>query len=84
MAAMSIFFHLHHRIKRAFGDSGSGSVTAFVRAIGVICQDNPHLSLHQHRALPSPFQCLILSARHSLGVLRIPKKIAGWSMLGSH
>ena len=29
----------------------SGSVTAFVKASGVICQDRPHLSLHQPHAL---------------------------------
>ncbi len=29
----------------------SGPVIAFVRAIGVICQDNPHLSVHQPHAL---------------------------------
>jgi hypothetical protein len=28
-------------------------VTALVRAIGVICQDNPHLSLHQPHSLSS-------------------------------
>jgi hypothetical protein len=47
-------FHLHHRIEGALGGSGIRSVTALVRAIGVICQDNPHLSLHQPHALSSP------------------------------
>ena len=34
--------------------AGSGSVMAFVRAIGVICQDTPHLSLHQLHAPSLP------------------------------
>jgi hypothetical protein len=42
----------HHRIERALG--GSGSVIAFVRTIGVICQDNPYLSQHQPHALSWP------------------------------
>ncbi len=34
--------------------AGSGSVIACVRAIGVICQDSPHLSLHHPHALSWP------------------------------
>src|SRR5690606_21536414 len=32
----------------------SGSLIASVRARGVICQDRPHLSLHQPQALSRP------------------------------
>jgi hypothetical protein len=34
--------------------AGSEFVMAFVRTIGVICQDNPYLSLHQPHALSWP------------------------------
>ena len=34
--------------------AGLGSVIALVRAIGVICQDKPHLSLHHPHALSAP------------------------------
>jgi len=32
----------------------SGSLMASINARGVICQDRPHLSLHQPQALSSP------------------------------
>jgi hypothetical protein len=54
IAAMSIFFICIIASNARFADAGSGSVIAFVRAIGVICQDNPHLSLHQPHALSWP------------------------------
>src|SRR5690606_18580632 len=34
--------------------AGSGSLIACVNAMGVICHDTPHLSLHQPQALSSP------------------------------
>ena len=51
IAAMSIFFICIIASNARFAAAGSGSVIALVRAIGVICQDNPHLSLHQPHAL---------------------------------
>src|SRR6266850_5050903 len=54
IAAMSIFFICIIASNARSAAAGSGPVTAFVRAIGVICQDNPHLSLHQPHALSSP------------------------------
>src|SRR5437868_66476 len=54
IAAMSIFFICIIASKARFAAAGSGSVIACVRAIGVICQDNPHLSLHQPHALSWP------------------------------
>lgn len=37
-------FHCHHRVEDPFGDRGIGMVVPSVRALGVICQDSPHLS----------------------------------------
>src|SRR5262245_53748185 len=54
IAAMSIFFICIIASNARLAAAVSGSVTAFVRAIGVICQDNPHLSLHQPHALSWP------------------------------
>ena len=54
IAAMSIFFICIIASNARLAAAGSGSVIALVRAIGVICQDNPHLSLHQPHALSWP------------------------------
>src|SRR6185436_19407793 len=54
IAAMSIFFISIIASNARLATAGSGSVTALVKAIGVICQDNPHLSLHHPHALSSP------------------------------
>src|SRR5947209_8425376 len=54
IAAMSIFFICIIASNARLAAAGSGPKTAFVRAIGVICQDNPHLSLHQPHALSWP------------------------------
>jgi hypothetical protein len=54
IAAMSIFFICIIVSNARLAAAESGSVSAFVRAIGVICQDNPHLSLHQPHALSWP------------------------------
>ncbi len=51
IAAMSIFVICIIASNARLAAAGSGSVIAFVRTIGVICQDNPHLSLHQPQAL---------------------------------
>src|SRR5262245_19491220 len=45
--AMSIFFIVIIASNARLAAARSGSVNALVRAMGVICQDNPHLSLHQ-------------------------------------
>jgi len=54
IAAMSIFFICIIASNARLAAAGSASVIDFVRAIGVICQDNPHLSLHQPHALSWP------------------------------
>ena len=54
MAAMSIFFICIIASNARLAAAASGSAIAVVRAIGVICQDNPHLSLHQPQALSWP------------------------------
>ncbi len=54
IAAMSIFFICIIASNARLAAAVSGSVTAFVRAIGVICQDNPHLSLHQPHSVDFP------------------------------
>ena len=46
IAAMSILFISIMASNARFAAAESESVIAFVRAIGVICQDKPHLSLH--------------------------------------
>src|SRR6266404_7300601 len=51
IAAMSILFICIIASNARLAAARSGSVTALVRAIGVICQDTPHLSLHQPHAL---------------------------------
>src|SRR5436309_558515 len=51
MAAMSILFICIIASNARLAAARSESVTALVRAIGVICQDRPHLSLHQPHAL---------------------------------
>ena len=52
--AMSIFFICIIASKARQAAAGSGSVIAFVRANGVICQERPHLSLHHPHSLSSP------------------------------
>ena len=54
IAATSIFLIVIIASNARLAAAGSGSVIAFVSAIGVICQDKPHLSLHQPHALSSP------------------------------
>src|SRR5688572_20578303 len=54
IAAMSIFFISIIASNARLAAAESGSVIALVRAIGVICQDKPHLSLHHPHALSSP------------------------------
>src|SRR4029079_11910105 len=54
IAAMSIFFICIIASNARLAAAGSESVIAFVSAIGVICQDKPHLSLHQPHALSWP------------------------------
>src|SRR6266850_7733161 len=51
IAAMSILFICIIASNARLATARSGSVTALVRAIGVICQERPHLSLHQPHAL---------------------------------
>jgi hypothetical protein len=52
--------------------AGLGPVIAFIRAIGVICHDTPHLVLHQPHMLSSPplptmaFQYLAAAGSQSL------------------
>src|SRR5215213_8383146 len=54
IAAISIFFMSIIASNARFAAAGSGSLIACVSAIGVICQDRPHLSLHQPHALSAP------------------------------
>src|SRR6202044_1869549 len=54
IAAMSIFFICIIASNARLAAARSGSVTALVRTSGVICQDTPHLSLHQPHALSWP------------------------------
>ena len=54
MAAMSILFIVSIASNARLAAARSGSVTACVSAIGVICQDKPRLSLHQPHALSWP------------------------------
>src|SRR5687768_7064347 len=54
IAAMSIFLISIIASNARLAAARSGSVIACVRAIGVICQDRPHLSLHQPQALSWP------------------------------
>jgi hypothetical protein len=54
MVAMSIFPICIIASKARLAAAGSGSVIAWVRVIGMICQDTPHLSLHQPQALSRP------------------------------
>jgi len=54
IAAMSIFFIFIIASNARFATTGSGSAIALVKTIGVTCQDNPHLSLHQPHALSWP------------------------------
>ena len=51
IVAMSIFCISIIASNARLAAAGSGSVIACVNAIGVICQDNPHLSLHHPHAL---------------------------------
>ena len=51
---MSIFRIVIIASNARLAAAGSGSVIASVRASGVICQDNPHRSLHQPQALSCP------------------------------
>ena len=54
MAAMSIFVICIIASNARLAAAPQGSVIAYVRAIGVICHDSPHLSLHQPHALSWP------------------------------
>ena len=54
IAATSIFLIVIIASNARLAAAGSGSVIASVRATGVICQDRPHLSLHQPHALSWP------------------------------
>ena len=54
MAAMSIFFIVIIASNARLATAGSGPKTASDRAIGVICQETPHLSLHQPHSLSWP------------------------------
>ena len=54
IAAMSILVICIIASKARLAAAGSGSVIASDSAIGVICQDSPHLSLHQPQALSAP------------------------------
>ena len=54
MAATSIFSICIIASKARLAAARSGSAIASVRARGVICQDRPHLSLHQPHALSWP------------------------------
>ena len=51
---MSIFFIVIIASNARLAAAASVSVIAFIKAIGVICQDNPHLSLHQLHSLSWP------------------------------
>src|SRR5438105_3382753 len=54
ITAMSIFFIVIIASNARLAAAASGPKTALVRVIGEICQDNPHLSLHQPHALSWP------------------------------
>src|SRR5262245_52436958 len=54
IAAMSIFFIVIIASNARLATAGSGFVIACVKATGVICQDKPHLSLHQPHWLSWP------------------------------
>src|SRR5207244_8451605 len=54
IAAMSIFFICIIASNPRWAAARSGSLIACVSAIGVSCQDSPHLSLHQPHALSLP------------------------------
>ena len=54
MAATSIFRIVIIASNARLAAAGSEPVNAFVRATGVICQDSPHLSLHQPHSLSRP------------------------------
>jgi hypothetical protein len=45
--------HVHHRVERALCLVATGAI-ASVSTRGVICQETPHLSLHQPHALSWP------------------------------
>lgn len=51
ITALSIFVIVIMALKARFAAARSGLVNALVRATGVICQFNPHLSLHHPQAL---------------------------------
>src|SRR3982750_4594432 len=51
---MSIFLMSIMASNARLAAARSGSLIALVSAIGVICQDKPHLSLHQPQALSCP------------------------------
>ena len=54
IAAMSIFRICIIASNARLAAARSGSVIALLKAIGVICHDSPHLSLHQPHALSWP------------------------------
>ena len=54
MAAMSIFLIVIIASNARLAAGRSGLVYALVNATGVICQEMPHLSLHQPHSLSCP------------------------------
>ena len=54
IAATSIFFIVIMASNARLATAGSGPQTAFVSAVGEICHDSPHLSLHQPHSLSWP------------------------------
>ena len=54
MAAISIFVIVIMAPKERFAAARSGSMIGCVVAIGVICQEMPHLSVHQPHSLSAP------------------------------
>ncbi len=57
IAAMSILFISIIASNARLAAAGSGSLIALVSAMGVICHDKPHLSLHQPHELTVSCQC---------------------------
>ena len=56
---MSIFFICIIASNARLAAAGSGSVIALIKASGVICQEIPHLSLHQPLAKPGHEGCRV-------------------------
>src|ERR1700733_10770800 len=66
IAAMSIFLIVIIASNARLAAAGSGSVIASISATGVICQDSPHLSLHQPHSLSWPPLPTIASQKRSV------------------